>query len=331
MHSVERYFWVFILGAKILGLAFPPVLRLVAPDDLAAPVVEVLGRLMLPFLIGILYFTCLKIDLSEVLGQVRRPMRHAYLAAMLLVVAPVAAYAAVGRWVEGWQLGILLFLAMPVGMASATLVGLCGGSAELALVATTVTSLLCPITVPLVVYFITGRQLEIALWDWSQPLSVVRMFAMLATVIVVPFGAAYLTRKLARGFVARHRDAFPAMAILSLSLLAFCIMASNSDFVLANLGQVGMLLAVVSGLTFILYLGGYWLLPRASVEERVAASVCTAYVNNGLAIVFAYQFFSAQAALPAVLVSFPMVFSIVPVRHIARRLLAGRGLGPQAA
>ena len=92
MHAVERYFWAFVLGAKILGLAFPPLARLVFGDDFTEAAVPVLGRLMLPFLIGILYFTCLKIDLSDVFRQVRRPLRQAYLAAMLLVVIPVAAY-----------------------------------------------------------------------------------------------------------------------------------------------------------------------------------------------------------------------------------------------
>lgn len=327
MRTVERYFWAYVVGAKLLGLAFPPLARPVLGEELAGSVVDALGRLMLPFLVGILYFTCLKMDLGEVLLHARRPLRHAYLAAMLLVVVPVLAYSAVGRWVSGWELGILLFLAMPAGMASAALVDLCGGSAELALVTTTVTSLLCPLTVPLVVYFITGQRLQIALWDWSQPLSVVRMFAMLAAVIAAPFGAAYLTRRLAPGLVERGRSAFTAMAILSLTALAFCIMAKNSDFVLAHAGEVGMLLVVVTGITFLLYFCGWWLLPGAPPEERLAVSVCAAYVNNGLAIVFAYQFFSAQAALPAVLVSFPMVFSIVPLRRMARRLLAGGARG----
>ena len=60
---------------------------------------------------------------------------------------------------------------------------------------------------------------------------------------------------------------------------------------------------------------------RCPLEDRVAVSVNMAYVNNGLAIVFAMMFFKDEAAavLPAVFIEFPMIIMIVPLKYLSKK------------
>ena len=79
------------------------------------------------------------------------------------------------------------------------------------------------------------------------------------------------------------------------------------------------------GFSAFMHLVGCFLAPWRPVADRAAISVNTAYVNNGLAIAFAVEFFrhtemGAAAVLPAILLEAPMAVALVPLKMwVARR------------
>jgi hypothetical protein len=123
------------------------------------------------------------------------------------------------------------------------------------------------------------------------------------------------------------------LSIVALGLLILGAMASVSgDFkeLVRTKPMLALgLFAFMCGFSALLHVVGYFLAPWRPTEDRAALSVNTAYVNNGLAIVFAVEFFKAipelgtNAVLPAILLEAPMAIALVPLKaYVVRKARA---------
>jgi len=313
---VERYFWAFHVTATLLGVFAPA---------LCAP----LRPLAKVFLGGILFFTGLKLDFRAAWKELARPGLIIYAAIMMLVVLPLAVWGmALLALPEEFAAGVLIVAAMPAGLAGASLADIAKGNAALALVVTLVTSLACPLVAPWVIEMGTGQAAG-AGWSFLG-----EQAAFLAVILFVPMAAAYLVRRTVPRTVERHRESYTGLAMISLSLLILAAVSGTSEDIISLLceqpGRAAALAGVMVAFSALLHLAGYFLAPWRPAADRAALSVNAAYVNNGLAIVFAIEFFKpllgAAAVLPAIFLEIPMVLAILPLRAwVTRR---GRDPGP---
>ena len=73
----------------------------------------------------------------------------------------------------------------------------------------------------------------------------------------------------------------------------------------------------------ILLLIGYFSVFSLPKKDRIAVAINTAFMNNGLAIVFGLSYFmgdfKAEAILPSILVEIPMAFMIAPLRFLVNK------------
>ena len=320
MKIIERWFWAFCVAAALVGLFLPGV---------ATPLTKVIK-----YLLGaILFFTGLKLDFGAALRELTRLRMVGYLAVIRLVVLPAVMYG-LARLVfpEPLAVGVLIVAAMPSGAACSALTDIIHGNAALALVGTLVTSMLCPVVTPWIIEFCSGQSA-------SGGLSfLLKQAGFLAIILFVPLSAALLLRKLYPAPIDKRRDLWSALAMVSLFLLICGALASVSgdfkDMVKATPGQAAGLCLFMCFFSAFLHTIGYLMAPWRPLADRAALSVNIAYVNNGLAIVFASQFFreipalGAAALLPAILLEIPMDLAIVPLKaFIARRLRrAGAGV-----
>ncbi|MCG3181926.1 MAG: hypothetical protein BIFFINMI_04372 [Phycisphaerae bacterium] len=324
----ERQFALVCVTAVALGLGLP---ALHLPGT--AAVVEAGKRFSLPLLAGILFFTGLKLDFATALRELRRPLLLVYLAAMLLLALPLGMWA-LARWLlPDFALGVLILAAMPAGMACATMSDIVRGNASLAMVLTLLTSLACPLTVPLAIGLV---------WSGGHGSGgagfLLRQSLFLAATLFSPMAAAVIVRRVAPAFVARHREQYTGLSIVSLALLIVTIMASVSDQTLGLVRsapwRVGGLVLFILAFTAIFYAVGFWLTPWRPMTDRAAVSICSAYVNNGLALVFARTFWvdriGVESMLPAILLEAPMVLAIPLIARILRPHLKS-GPGPLLA
>ncbi len=306
MSIVERWFWAFCILAVLVGLFFPQV---------GMPI----GRLF-KFLLGsILFFTGLRLDFRAAGRELKRPWMVLYASAMMLVVLPLGLYGLARLLLPApLAFGVLIVAAMPAGTACSSLTDIVKGNAALALVGTLVTSLACPLVTPWVIQLASGLAIGGGL------VFLAKQALFLAAILFLPLGAALVVRRLLPEFTNRHRDAFIGFAMVALFLLILGAMASVSGDFKALLRQSPVQAA---GLFFfmgffsaILHLVGYYLAPWRSLSDRAALSVNTAYVNNGLAIVFGTEFFKpiaqlgAGAVLPAILLEIPMTLMILALK-----------------
>ncbi|MDD4891441.1 MAG: bile acid:sodium symporter [Phycisphaerae bacterium] len=309
MKFFEKYFWALAVAATLVGLFWPAV---------GMPF-----RKVALFLMGILFFSGLKLDFAAALREFRRPAFLLYVAAMCLVVLPLGIWL-LARLVlpQPFALGVLILAVMPAGVVCSSLADIARGNAALALIITLVTTALCPLIAPPIISLATGELLA------GGTGRLLAQSAYLAAILFVPLAAAYLVRRFRPALVARHRDAFTGASIvfLTLVILGSMSVASNDcmQWVRSSPLEAVRLTAFLFGFSAVLHVAGYFIAPWRRPEDRAALSITAAYVNNGLGIVFSQAFFfprfGAAAMLPSVLLEIPMTLAILPVRWYLARL-----------
>ena len=318
---LDRWFWAFCVGAALLGLLFPAPLSFIAENI----------RILLG---SILFFTGLRLNFRAAWSEIRRPGLALYAAGIRLIVLPLLVYQA-ARLVlpPPLAVGVLIVVAMPSGTACSSLADVVRGNASLALVGTLATSLACPLVTPWVVEFGSG------IAGSAEPAFLLRQMRFLALILFVPLGAAFGIRRLAPGFANARREWWSALSLLSLFVLIAGALASVSEdfhrLVREQPAQAIGLFFFMAAASAFMHLAGYWIAPWRSASDRMALSVNMAYVNNGLGIVFAVEFFKENpdfgvaAVLPAIFLEIPMALMLIPCkRFMLRRRAATEAGGP---
>lgn len=311
MKFIESWFGVFCVLAALTGLFLAAI-----GDPLSGAIKFMLG--------GILFFTGLKLDFSAAFNELIRPRMVVYLAIMRLIVLPIVMYQIASLLLPlPLAIGVLIVAAMPSGNSCSALTDIVRGNAAMALVGTVVTSMLCPVVTPWIIKLCCGYETSGGL------IFLFKQAAFLALILFVPLCAALLLRKLFPKPIERRRNLWSILAMVSLFLLICGSLALvREDFTgmirSAPLQAVG-LCAFMCFFSVFFHTVGYLMAPWRPVPDRVAVSVNIAYVNNGLAIVFAVEFFrqipeiGAAAVLPAILLEIPMDLAIIPLKAFASR------------
>lgn len=299
-----------ISPASLLGHSFwlPALIAMAAglwlPGDFRA-----LGVLVPVSLGGILYFTALKVEPSDVARQFRAGSRLIALAAaafVKLVALPLGCVAIARVVAPDWALGVLIVMAMPAGMASSAMADLYRADVPFVLALTLLTSVLCPVSVPLLAaWFDPGATFAPAVLGARA--------GYIVLLLTVPFALAQITRRLVPDLIERHRDRWSMGSVVCTCALIFISIASNrttwaaygnAAFV-APLAVTSVLMAAIAALGS--------LARRHAIASTVdgLAYGCL-WMNNGLAIAFSNRFFhgNATAMLPAVMIQLPIVASV---------------------
>jgi BASS family bile acid:Na+ symporter len=299
---LSRHFWVTALVMLTMGMFLP--------GDYSGlrPLVPVL-------LGGILFFTCLRISLGEVRAALHwQSLRLlAVTVPTRLVLAPLFCWGLTHEIAPAWAGGILLVAASPSGLSSVAFTDLYGGSRMVALLQTLGTSLLCPLTVPLLVAWLGPGQVTGA--------GMLGQVCYIAALLIVPFFAAQAVRLALPALVRRHDRWWNPGAVLSSTSLIFVGISCNRH---AWAGWsplqllTPMLLSCEIGLWgLIAGSAARWLMQRGNA---IAFSCGELWPNNGLAVAFSTRYFhgDAHSMLPAVLAQLPIIAGIVTFGQLSR-------------
>lgn len=265
----ESYLLVMSL-ALILGFAFPQYLKNLAP--LAA------------FLLQTIFFiTGLKIDLKEVARHARHPVRLFLAMIVMLILYPLIAYPVTKFFVPEAAVGIFLLAAMPTAMSAPLFASLAGGSVELALVLTVLTSALAPFTIPLVTAIVLGN---------GVALSSTTMLTDLVLITFPPLLLAQGARVLFHTKIEAASFTLKPLSILLLGLIMAGVVGSHASELSKSLTPA--LLPVIGALVIFILLThiiGYVVAFHRSHKEKVSYAIALAYMNIVLAIYVAGRFF----------------------------------------
>jgi len=266
------------------------------------------------YLGGIFFLSALRLELGSVIEHLRSAKVLLIVNILMLLVFPAVVYLVTHAVAPHYALAFLLLAAMPAGMTSPFLAEISGGNQGLALVLTVSTSLLAPLTVPLVINLLAGAQVAVGFWA---------MALLLAKVIFIPF----LLAQLVRVFWSRGASAMVAparsLSLLLLGLLILGIVAQRANVILTGLRSadtLGMLLAMT--LLFLVFMGiGYVSVFWRDRADRMTVALCLTFMNFTLAIFLAGQFFPQPNVLvPVILSVLPWSILLIPFRALSLRL-----------
>ena len=277
------------------------------------------ARFLVPlFLGGILYCTCIKLPLAEVLAAIADRARWRQVGAITaikLVGLPLAAWAVTWLIAPQWALGVLLVCAMPAGLSSVAFTDILRGNHVLALLFVLASSLLVALTVPCL---LLGFSPETTI----DPFAIGERAVYILALLVVPFALAQLTRAAAPAFVQRHYHRWSGGAVICSCLLGMVSVLVNRTLWAAwdaahLLGPFALVCLLSAGILVIGVASRRWLPPG----DATAFACGIAYMNNGLSIAFAVRFFhdDPRMVLPSVLMQIPMIGSIALLGWMERR------------
>jgi len=282
--------------------------------------------LVLYALMAILFLSFLDLDF-KVLFRLGRDdiLEVAIWAAIKLIALPILLWVLAKLTVSDWALPVLLLGGASAGVLAPFFASLLGSDVHRPLQIVVVTSLLIPLTLPVLVDVFLGHQLTI-------PFS--HMFRLLCLMIFVPLTAVPIARRVVPQVLDQVRRArFP----LLLTLIFLCnagVFAPFSTFLRSHVGQALAALGLSSAVALISTSAGLAIgrLGGRLLNGATGAIVLT-FVNSMLIIVFASHFFGPRAPLLSAAYTLPFFLIIVPLRWAVRRLNLGadarKGFSPR--
>ena len=277
---------IVMTAALLLGLFLPAASYLIPWNTL--------------ILQAIFFLSCLKIDITQVSSSLK-DWKFLMLANVVMLIGfPVAVWLLINPIAPDMGLALFLLAAMPVGMTAPLLVEVVGGKQTIAMVLTITTSLLAPITIPLLTKTLYGASISV---------DALGMFKQLALVIFLPFIIAMIVRKITPKIIATTKLMTKPISIILLGLLIAGAVAKQSDQILSLSQDWWKLLIAIASLYLFflaLHIVGYVIFWWKKHDDKSTASVSLTYMNFTLAIFLASKFFPKPEIL------LPLVLSILP-------------------
>ncbi len=283
---LSQTYLITTVAALLAGLFIPSAAALVAWNTL--------------ILQTIFFISCLKIEPRTVLTHLKDWRLLVFANAVMLVVFPLVDWALGIIWHSDFGFALFLLAAMPVGMTAPLLVEVAGGLQSVAMVLTVTTSILAPVTIPLLTKLLYGARINV---------DAVGMFKQLALVIFVPFVLAVVLKAVWPRGINKIKNGTKTPSIILLGLLIAGAVAKQAPAILAETSHLANFASVIAGLYLFylaLHLAGYYGFWWKKREMKQTTSIALTYMNFTLAIFLANQFFPRPGTI------LPLVFSIIP-------------------
>ena len=189
-------------------------------------------------------------------------------------------------------------------MTIALIADLFGGKTTLALVITATTSLLAPLTIPLLFWVVIGR---------AVPVPIFSLFFNLFITIVLPFVAATFFQRKAPKFVQHHDWWWREISIIAFGVLIAAIVADSTaqEAIVLSVRDVGLVIVMLiytAGLTAFSFFMVWW---RTNAEKATIA-LSMVYLNNTLALFIANRFFPGSRLMTQLVILLLVINVLLP-------------------
>jgi BASS family bile acid:Na+ symporter len=223
-----------LLGGRGVTLLFVGVFL-----GLAVPGLAVLLRpLLATSVVLLLFFSLLRVDWLSILGHLKRPLLTTLLVAWMLLGSPVL------TWVLSSNLpipqslttAVILMAAAPPILGSTAIALLLGLDGALALVVGLISTMLAPLTIPPLAFWLLNLELEVGTWELMLRLS--------AIVVPALIGALIVRRWLGREWLRTNAVAIDGTIVLVMLIFAIGVMDGVTLTMIERPGIVALWLFV---------------------------------------------------------------------------------------
>ena len=228
-----------------------------------------------------------------------------------MLIIPVLFYFAVNLFSPDLAVGVLLLTAMPAGVASPTLTDIAKGNIALSMSIVIITSIIAPFTVPLLFGLIKFNNLSI---------NSMALFKDLAIFVFLPMILAQIIKKYFPITILKKRHLFTSINIILLFSMVYAVMGSQRDVIINNSTSIFWQIVFLYLIFILLHVLGYLIGYKQNKESKIAITIGTAYMNNGMAIVLAATHFGPSVLVLMVLSEIPWNTLLAPFKRILRYL-----------
>ena len=263
----KDYILIAVLyGSLVVGIVFP------GPSAVVSGTIKYLMMTML-------FLAFIKISPADVGRALVSNWAGMILGILLrLVITPAVAYWVTLALYPPLALPILLLAGVSTGVSSPFFTSLCRGNISYCLVMAVVTSLILPVSLPVMVKILARATLD-------YELSAMALF--LAMIIFVPLGAAFLFRALAPRFLeSMNRMSYP-ISLVVVAGINFGALGRYIPYLKTNPEQILYCAVFSMGLALVMAFLGWSFTRTRNWTDRVAASGSQVWINNILIIALA--------------------------------------------
>lgn len=255
----------------------------------------------------LMFLSCLDIDLREFFNA----LKDFKIQALVLLIVHLVSPLIVLIFLKGFLsdeifLGLILASVIPAGRAAVFLVSIYGGKPETALVISSISNALSPITVPILVWLFAKTTIKI------DPLD---MGTTIFWLVAIPIGAAILFRWM--GLAKYLVKQASGLSVVFLFLIILGIISPIRQVILDNLGKsVGLILIVLSLISFDFWLG--WKIGKTK-EDKITLALTASYKNYTLGTLVALSLFSPVVALPSIIYTITNNLMLIPIQILTKK------------
>ena len=279
----------------------------------------IITDIVLPVALAFIMFALgLGLTFADFARVARQPRDFLIGVASQLILLPAVAWLLVSVWSlpPELALGVMIIAAAPGGVTSNILTALARGDVALSISLTAVISLVCVVTIPLIVVFAHDRLMD---GSATGDVSVAKTAISVFVIVTVPVTIGLLVRHFAVGFSRRVEPAVRHIStVLFIIVLAGAIYQERANIV-TYFAQAGLITLTLNVVMMVL---AYCIarLFASGPRQRIAISMECGLQNGTLAIaVAAILFGGGLVAVPAATYSLIMFATALIYVAIARR------------
>lgn len=300
LKTIDRYFWVFLCVAVLSGFAFP--------------------QLLMPFQGMVIYIVMtivallfLKVDILDIVKQIKKPFFLLYIAISNLVFIPLLTFFLFKNFIsEEFSMGLLLLTSLPAGVSSAAFTDIMRGKTPLNLTIIIVTNLLATITIPFLFWLLFKTSLELDHFG---------LFLNLLKIFLIPFVIAKLIKRVFfKKLTVYIQDYYNSLIVVLLSFMIMISIAFQSEHILSNYSVHIKTIGVLFLVFLFLQIAGYFSVFWKKKGEKLAISNAKMIMNNVLGIVLALAFFPPHVLTLVILSLIPWNTMII-LKHWYKKYL----------
>ena len=293
---IERYFWIFLITGLLAGLFFPVY------NDL-------LMSLLKPFLMVMLLLVFLKTDISQIFHKMKNYRQIVFIVVMNMAIIPVLFFFAIKVFDENLAIGILLLTAMPAGVATPALTDIVRGNTALSAVIVITTSAIAPLSIPMLFWIIGIDKLSVDPWYLFKDLSIIIFLPMIISQIV---------KRYFPDFIDRKNYLFTSVNVFILAVMVYAAMGSQKSLILGQPQKIFWQIGFLYIIFILLHLFGFFMGFKEDLKGKIATTIGSSYMINGLAIVITAIYFETSILFLIVLSELPWNTLLVPFRRIIK-------------
>lgn len=302
--AVQKYFGLFFSAGIAGGFFFPEFFL-----PLSNYVLFILG-----FVMTLSFFT---VDLKLIKENAKKIHIHLIIYIALKVLLPCLLYSLIALFNQTLALAVLLLTATSVAVVVPALSRLVHADSDFILFQVVLSSLFAPFQLPFLLKIMAGAVV---------PIDTLGMMSMLVKIIVVPFLIALLVKKFGPNLIEETKSKYGAYSVLLITALLLGLVAQGAPSIKANLSGAVPVVIETYVLGFILMAFGFYPFFFLEKRKRVALALGNLFMNVGLSIVLAAQFFSTEVLIICIIYELPANTLPVLIQRLNRpKVLSSEG------